>query len=208
MFRNSADELKAALGNALPVEYFLRVAVTSLRKTPLLAQCTVPSLMSGLLDVASLQLTLNGITGEAWMVPFRNKDGNYEATLIIGYKGYVKLMRRSQEVLNLHADVVHKEDKFVLKRGSECVLLHEPNLEVRSSGPENWIGAYAIIFYKNGGSDFEFVTKAKIEKIRKSSRAGDRGPWVDWPDAMWKKTAIRQLKNFVSLEAKIEQMLD
>jgi len=37
MFRNSADELKAALGNALPVEYFLRVAVTSLRKTPLLA---------------------------------------------------------------------------------------------------------------------------------------------------------------------------
>jgi recombination protein RecT len=40
---------------------------------------------------------------------------------------------------------------------------------------------------------FEVLTAAEIEKVRQVSRSKDRGPWVEWPERMWEKSAGRRL---------------
>ena len=62
---------------------------------------------------------------------------------------------------------------------------------------------YAVANLKNGGIQFEVMSRSEIEAIRKQSKAGTSGPWVNHWDEMAKKTVIRRLFKYlpVSIEA-------
>jgi recombination protein RecT len=201
------EELIKALSGTLKPEYFTRVALTAFRKQPLLLKCTTESVMVSLLDLAQLGLTANGTVGEAWLIPFRNGD-RYEAQLVIGYKGYAKLIRRANAVRNLHADIVDESDYFEVEYGSNRRLVHRPNLKSQRNDPTNWKGAYAYLALEGGGEEFVFVGRDRIKKIQAASKGGSRGPWVDWPDAMWSKSAVLQLKKLVSLNPDEEEVIE
>lgn len=207
LLKKYKQQFAVTLGKSINPDHFIRAALTACNKQPLLFRCTAMSVMTQLLDLAELGLTASGANGEAWLVPFNNK-GTYEATLIIGYKGYVKLMRRANTVQNLHADIVTEDDHFEIEYGSNNRLVHRPALGKPRNDMSRWMGAYAYIQYKDRGEDFVFVPRERIEKVRNISRAKDSGPWRDWPDSMWTKTAIRQLKNVVSLTSEVEDVLE
>lgn len=50
---------------------------------------------------------------------------------------------------------------------------------------------------------FEVMSRAEIEKVRKASKAGNSGPWSNHWEEMAKKTVIRRLFKYlpVSIEA-------
>ena len=70
---------------------------------------------------------------------------------------------------------------------------------------------YAVAQLKGGGVQFEVMSRAEIEEVRKTSKAGQSGPWSSHWEEMAKKTVIRRLFKYlpVSIEAvRAEEPID
>lgn len=184
-------ELTKALGESIPVDYFVRVALTTVRKNPILIQCTPMSLIQCLMDCAQVRLFPDSILGEAYLVPFR-RGQDYECTLIIGYRGLVKLVRRSGDITNVYGGAVYENDVFELEYGTNRKMVHKPKI-TGDRGAR--IGAVGFIGYANGGSDFMFCDADYISRVKAMSRGSSNAdsPWNKWTDEMWAKTALRRV---------------
>lgn len=208
LLETNKAQFQRALGSAVPADFFMRVALTSINKSPLLAISTPESLMLSLMDCAQIRLVPDGILGEAYLVPFFNgKLKAYEAKLMIGYKGYIKLVRRNAEVRNIAAEVVYANDQFTCRYGTKRELTHEPLLAGERGAP---IGAYAYIEYQSGGADFRFTEAAYIDRVMRSSQGWEKqeSPWQVWWESMWCKTAIRQLVKTADLSPETREALN
>lgn len=202
----ASDQFSRALGSMIPASYFCRVAVTAVRKSPLLQQCTPQSVLGCLMDMAQLRLT-PGVLGEAYMVPFFNGKSNcYEAVLMVGYKGFVKLLRRNAKIKNMRAEVVYEKDEFVIQHGSQRHLIHVPHW--RDSNRGEPLGAYAYMEDENG-EDFRFVPMDYILRVKQSSKGAEKpdSPWNTWPESMWCKTAIKQLLKTADLSPEVAEAM-
>lgn len=175
------SQFALALPKGIDSKQWLRVALTTINKTPKLADCTQATLCACLLDCASLGIKPDG--REAYLIPYGNA-----CTLVIGYQGLLKRARRSGEIADIHADVVCSKDEFSYAFGSNAHLDHKPNLEDRGEP----IAAYSFAKLKDGSSSFEVMNKAEIEKVRASSKAGKSGPWVQFWSEMARKTVFRR----------------
>lgn len=151
-----------------------------------LRECTPQSIYLGLLACAVTGLEPGALRGEAYLVPYRNKNV-MEATFMPGWKGLVKQARRSRELLSITPQVVFERDLFDIDLGTANVLIHKPALKERG----DIIGAYAIARLANGGHEIEWMDREDLEAVRK---AGSNGPaWGDWADQMYRKAPIRRL---------------
>lgn len=160
------------------------------------------SLVLSVLQGATMGLELNTPAQQAWLLPRRIK-GTWECQLSIGYKGYLKLARRSGSIKTIFADVVREHDWFHWSRGLEAdEFEHRPAEGER--GP--LVYAYAVARFMNGGYDFEVLDRHQIEARRamsdswKSDSARPYSPWTKWPEQMWKKTALRSLASRLDLD--------
>jgi recombination protein RecT len=173
-------------------ERFRKTVVQAISQNRKLALSTPTSLIFATLDAAQLGLEPTGILGGAWIVPYwSSKLGAYEAKLIVGYRGYIDLLRRSGEVETIEARVVYKGDEFDVSYGTEQRIRHVPYF-LRDEESGERVGAYWIARLRGGGIQFDVLPISDIEKARKSSRAADGGPWTEWYDPMAQKTAIRR----------------
>ena len=83
-------------------------------------------------------------------------------------------------------------------------LRHEPNF----TDPGEPLGAYAVCLFKDGQTDFEFMSLKQIEAIRGRSKAGDSGPWkTDWSE-MARKTAIRRLSKRLPVDSDMSRVVE
>jgi recombination protein RecT len=204
------EKWKVEFANALPrhikIDQFLRVALTTITKNRDLLQCTQASVLGCLIQSAQLGLQVDGLLGEAYLIPFNNKqwDGSKhkECQLIIGYRGFMKLGRNSGEVSTFKACTVYHGDKFVITDGLEPRLEHEKSETPPdfSKGFENAVrGAYAIARMKDGSVSFVFLWKWEIDRARNASKAKDSktSPWTTHYPEMCEKTAIRRLAKYM-----------
>lgn len=172
-------------------ERMTRFALTALNRSPGLLKCSPPSFLGCVVQSAQLGLDPSGITGEAYLVPFKDV-----CTFIIGYRGLLKLARRSGKITEAAAHVVHANDKFEYEYGLDSKLIHKPCEGERGDVTH----AYAYAKFTDGGRVFEVMTRSDIEKVRASSRASSNGPWVTHPEEMSRKTVFRRLAKWLPLE--------
>lgn len=192
-------DIKQALPQHMSGERLLRVTFTSIRKTPGLMECKAESLLSCVLQCAQLGLEPDNGLGHAYLIPFRNRKRGYtECTLIIGYKGLVDLARRSGQISTISAYVVRDGDDFDYRLGLNPDIQHKPKADIKSDITH----AYAVCRLKDGGLQFDVMTRAEIDAIRGRSRSSERGPWETDYAEMAKKTVLRRL--FKLLPASIE----
>lgn len=198
----SQAEFARALPRHLDIDRFMRIAFTSIRQNPNLLGCTPQSLLAAVMQAAQLGLEPDGILGHAYLVPYKNnKSGTTDAQFQVGYKGLISLARRSGEVRSICAHVVYENDKFEFAYGLSEKLEHVPARGERG----NKIAVYAIAHFKDGGYAFEVMFNEDVEKIKKKSRAASSGPWVDFPDEMWRKTAVRKLAKYLPLSVEFQK---
>lgn len=202
------EGMKGQIARALPkhlnADRLARIMLTEVRRTPLLARCTPDSFGGAIMTCAQLGLE-PGVTGEAYLLPFRNTRKNcYEVQLIIGYQGMAKLFWQSPLAKSLDAQAVYKADDFEYEYGLEPKLRHRPSLADDRGEP---VAYYAVATLVNGGSAFIVMSRSDIEKIRTRSRAKDEGPWKTDYDAMARKTAIRQLFKLLPRSPELSQAL-
>lgn len=196
-------QMRLALPKALTPERLTRIVTTECRKTPDLLKCNQESFMGAVLQCAQLGLEPGSALGHCYLLPFGNgkaRDGKPNAQLIIGYRGMIDLARRSGQILSINAYVVHEADEFAYELGLHPDIKHVP-APVADPGPVVYV--YAVANLKGGGTQFEVMSRAEIEKVRKTSKAGNSGPWSSHWDEMAKKTVIRRLFKYlpVSIEA-------
>jgi len=191
---------KEAVAKALPrhltPDRFIRVACTTLMKTPKLANCDQASFFNALLSLSQLGLEPDG--RRAHLIPFGN-----QCQLIIDYKGLVELIFRSGTVSKLHADVVCEQDEFDYDRGE--IKRHTINFR-KPRGPV--YAAYALATLKDGTEKAEVLGMEEVEAVRKRSKAANAGPWVtDWNE-MAKKTAFRRLSKWLPLSPELRDAVE
>lgn len=169
------EQLSLACGDAIKPEHFLRVAITAMNKNPKLLECTKESVFRCMLDSAAFGVELNG--RDAHLIPYGR-----EATLIIDYKGYVRLVMNTGLVSNIHADVVCENDDFEYNLGE--VKRHVIDFKK----PRGAVYAvYCIVTMKDGTKKAEVMSNDDVEAIRKRSRSGNSGPWITDRAEMAKK---------------------
>jgi len=104
--------------------------------------------------------------------------------------GLYKLVRNTGQVADMHATLVYRGE--VIEIWEESGASHykhvrsiDPNF---NDDPGNIIGAYAIIRYKDGNWEMEWMSRRHIDRVRAVSKAKN-GPWLKWYDEMAKKSA-------------------
>lgn len=188
-------QMQTALPKTLTADRMARIVLTEFRKTPALMDCDEQSLFGAVMQCASLGLEPGSALGHCYLVPFKGK-----CTLVVGYRGMIDLARRSGQIVSLSAYCVHEADDFHYELGLHPDIKHIPSPSA-DRGPVTFV--YAVAILKDGGAQFEVMSRAEVESVRKRSKSGSSGPWAtDW-DAMAKKTVIRRLFKYlpVSIEA-------
>jgi len=199
------DASKGAIASRLPrhltPERIIKVALTAANKTPALLACTKESLLMSIMQAAELGLEPGGALGEGYLVPYGK-----QCQFIPGYRGLISLARRSGQIVSLEAHVVHAKDSFTFELGLESKLVHVPNLEDENPGPLRFV--YAVAKLQGGGVQFEVMSRAQVEAIRKRSKAGSTGPWVTDYEEMARKTVVRRLFKYLPVSVELAQALE
>jgi len=223
-------EIANALPRFIDAETFIRTALTMLKQSPRLLQCTQGSLMVSLLRAAAVGLPPDGILGLAFLIPRsikRQVAGQWtkvlEANFQIGYQGWAELARRSGEVTYIAARVVRQRDRWEPPRYSlhEDNFLHEPYFGADDAGPI--IGGYGVMRFKGGeASSLALPIQRIYDEHRKFSQAYDAQdkecPWVKFEEAMIQKTLITaickhapksaELRHAATLDDRLDKGID
>lgn len=194
-------DIRNALPSHLTPERLGRICLTTIRTTPQLMECTLPSLIAAIMQSAQLGLE-PGILGHAYFVPFNKKVKGpagekwvKEVQFIIGYKGLLDLARRAGGIVSIGAGAIYSGDKFIYRKGFNEVLEHEPNFQDRGE----LAGFYAYATTSDGGRYADVMTLTEVNKIRDRSKAKDSGPWVTDFEEMGKKTVLRRMCKYLPM---------
>jgi recombination protein RecT len=196
------NQIALALPRHLTPDRLLRIALTEIRKTPKLAECSQSSLLAAIFSCAQLGLEPGGSLGHAYLVPYGR-----EVQFQIGYRGMIELARRSGQVESIEAHAVYEGDEFTAAFGLRSDLQHVPNWDDPTRTDDGkLLFAYAVAHLK--GSDrpqFEVMSRAEIDAIRKRSRSGSSGPWQTDFAAMALKTVTRRLFKWLPVSIELSQ---
>lgn len=157
-------QFAAALPKHLNSERFTRIAITTVRQNPKLAECNAESLLGSLMTIAQLGLE-PGVLGQCYLIPYGT-----ECQLQLGYKGMIELLRRTGQLSDIYAYTVYSNDEFSLEYGLNRTLKHIPAF-TNPDGRGEIVGFYSVAILKDGTRAFEYMTKQEIifheEKYRK-----------------------------------------
>jgi recombination protein RecT len=192
-------EIARALPKHLNADTMTRIALTSFRLTPKLAECAPQSVFACVIQASQLGLR-PGLLGECFLIPFKKKN-SYICQLIVGYQGMIELARRSGQVLSIGAYVVHEKDQYAVKFGTDPGIEHIPFLHDDPGAPKL---AYAVAELKGGGKHAEVMSIREINSHRDRSsnyRAAKTGRWdTPWDtdyEEMARKTVIRRICKYL-----------
>ncbi len=169
-------------------------ALETVRADSFLRQCEPLSIVQAVLEASQLGLMLGNKLGHAYLAPRRDKKSNtLKCQLLIGYRGFIALAHRTGKVSSIFPAIVHQGDQFSLKLGTGRQLAHVPLLDPSKRG--DWIGAYAVVEFRDGRTDFEWMTRQEIEKVKQCSESASEAwsPWRRFEDEMIKKSPIRRM---------------
>lgn len=199
----NAPAVQAQLHSALPPhvarEKFTRVALTTIAQAPDLLQCSRPSLFRSIMSCAQIGLLPDAVLGEAYIVPYKQKDGTKIAQLQIGYKGLLKLARQSGQISTVETGIIASNDHFEWEMGLTPKFVIKPVLGDRGDP----VAVYAIIRYKDGGFEYEVMTVDQVEQIRLRSPSRNSPAWSDSWGEMARKTVLRRILKKAPLSTEI-----
>jgi recombination protein RecT len=205
--RPLAPRFAEVLGNLMPVERLIRTVLVSVERTPRLLECNRQSLFNAAMSAACLGLEVDGVTGQAFLIPFKDR-----AQLLVGYKGFNTLGARSG--LTITGAVVREDDAFEYELGDRAFVRHRPKL----GGKGRIIAAWATATALDRPPVISVLSIDDILAIKARSPAARKedSPWNDphigFP-AMAEKSAKRRLArslplNVMQLAARLDEAVE
>lgn len=206
---NSSNDLKIVLatqyqkqinnffGDEKKALKFLSSVVADTQRNPKLLECTPGTIINSYIMMAELELMPSGVSGEAYVLPYKNK-GVMEAQFQLGYQGLVTLFYRAG-VQAIYSDIVREKDEIEVVNGGVNHKV-DPKLSNAARGKE--IGAYVVIKFKDtmvGKYMHADDIMAIGQKFSKSFNT-TLTPWKSENDPekwMWKKTVLKQMSKLL-----------
>ncbi len=209
LVKSYTPEFSAMLPTHIKSESWMRQAAAALRtgkvgpngrfELETAAQNNPQVFINALRRAASLGLTPG--TEEYWLT-VRKEKGIAQILGIVGYQGYIELMYRAGAVSSVKVELVYSNDEFS----------YSPSADDRPHHVVDWFGAdrgkligvYAYAVMKDGATSKVVVLAAKdIAAIKSKSQgaSSEYSPWQTNPEAMWLKSAVRQLRKWVPTSA-------
>lgn len=180
-----------ALINASPVtpgETKKMMAVYSAQiRSAALRECTSKSLVHCAYVVVGLGLNSLPQLGHVYIVRFGN-----EAVIIVGYKGFMHMARRSKLVTAICPALHYQNDQLDYRAGLNPKLDHVPWHVLGREDSGIITGGHVVATFANGQMQPYVCGAKEFENARKRSRASSKGPWVTDLAAMQLKTVIRR----------------
>lgn len=208
LLHKMGPEIARALPRHVNPDRMSRIALTALRSTPKLAQCTPESFLGCIVQASQLGLEVNTPLGHAYLIPFEDRRNNRVlCQLIVGYQGMIDLARRSGLVKALYAYPVYEGDRFSWSLGLNPNITHEPS-DLADRERRGITHVYAVAKLEGGEPIFTVLTRSEIEKYRDRSRASKSGPWVTDYEAMALKTAVRRLFRWLPKSAEMARAVE
>jgi recombination protein RecT len=185
-------------------ETWVRLAVGALRRDDKVAEAAknnTGAFMAALLTAARLGLEPG--TEQFYLVPQSPRKGAPKEIMgITGYQGLVELMYRAGAVASVIVEAVREHDKFTYVPGRDERPIHEIDWDADDRGKLKLVYAYAIM---KGGATSKVVVmnRSRINEIKSKSASArsDYSPWTTSEEAMWLKSAARQLAKWVPTSA-------
>lgn len=184
-------EIQRALPKHMDADRMARIAMTAVSTTPKLLECDQMSFIGALMQASQLGVEPNTGLGQAYLIPYGGK-----VQFQLSYKGLIDLATRSGQYKAIYAHEVFPNDEFNYQYGLFKNLEHIPSQEPEGEP----IGYYAVYHLKNGGYDFVYWTRERVDKHSKDfSQAVQKGwtsPWKTNYDAMAKKTVLKEVLKY------------
>ena len=165
----------------------IRTVVVSVERNPTLLECNRQSLFNAAMSAAILGLEVDGVTGQAFLIPFKNR-----AQLVVGYKGFNTIAARAG--LTISGACVREGDVFEYELGSNAFVRHVPML----NNEGRIVAAWACATHASRPPVVSVLGIAELMAVKAKSPGARKtdSPWNDpaigFP-AMAETTAKRRL---------------
>jgi recombination protein RecT len=183
-------------GSNMTPAKFKQIVISELKKSPKLQEAFLKnpaSLFASILHCAELGLNPSQMVGEFYLIPYKDI-----ITPILGYKGLLTLLMRSEKVKKIWCEVVYEDDDFEYELGLEPKLMHIPNHDaVRNSATLKFIYVCAKL---QDEVIFKVMSKKEIQNIVNMSKFPNDLYFNDKKDSeqwMAKKTVLKQLSKLM-----------
>lgn len=184
------------LSSGLAPARAIAVALDALSRNPELLKCSPTSIVRSVIQAAEIGLEIGSPLGEAFLVPFKGAS-----TMMVGYKGYVRLILGSPRVTAIKGVLVREGDTFEVDEGNNRIV------HVLGKGPKSQRGevtyAYARVWYGPQESQFEVLDREELDAVKNNAlqRATGFSPWKskDHIGEMYRKTPIRKMAKTMDL---------
>jgi recombination protein RecT len=192
-FEPLKEHIRQVLPRDMAPDRLIRTVLISCERNPRLLECNRQSLFNAALSAAVLGLECDGVTGQAFLIPFKDR-----VQLVIGYKGFNTLAARSG--ITITGAVVREGDKFEYELGSKGFVRHRP--EIGNKG--RIIAAWAVGRARARPAISSVLGIDEILAIKQRAPGAQKhdSPWNDpaigFP-AMAEKSAKRRLARAMPL---------
>lgn len=181
-----SDEIRVKFAEALNSKqvggYISNVLIT-VAENEALQKCTPVSIISAALRAATMRLSVDLTSGQAYLVPFKDK-----ATLVVGYRGLIHLALRTGRYRYLNVGNIYKGEEVVEDR---LTGLHALQGQCTS---KEIIGHLFYMEMTNGFKKTMYLTCEECEDHgARYSRSYDlpKSVWKTDPHRMHAKTLVR-----------------
>lgn len=178
------------LGNQASASYISSVLLAVANK-PELQVCTPSSIYISALRAATMRLSVDESTGQAYLVPFKDK-----ATLIIGWKGIYDMAIRTGKYRRIEVHKLYEGETFEQDRLTGAMSLGGSKKSSKTGG---WLAIFEMYPPKGQRDGMSAALCMSVDEIHahavKYSRGYDRkdGAWKNATEQMEKKTVLRLL---------------
>lgn len=173
---------------------FTTTLMAALNSNKALNNCEPQSVLTAALTAASMDLPINQNLGFAYLIPYKNKDGDV-CQFQMGYKGFIQLAQRSGYYKTINATEVRDGEIAKIDRLSGEIEFEwiEDDKEREKAKVVGYVAYFKLL---NGfeKSLYWSVEKCKAHATRfsKSFKYGG-GLWKDEFESMAIKTVLKQL---------------
>ena len=208
------SQISTIVGNDKAKASVFASAIANMANDYGLRNCSVESIVNTAMQIVQIGLNPNKLFGQAYVVPFKLKNGGETAQLQIGYKGLISLGMKNG--WKFRAVAVYDCDDFSLEfNGLDDKIHFAPNYNERSDDDGDWVFSHlvGVIVYAKDSSDnvfSEFVSKKKLEKLRLKSQNQSKKDkleyiWLDWAEEMYKAKALKYVASRLPINDRLAE---
>lgn len=184
-------------------EFATRVALIARDNEKLLSAIVKnpDSFLTAYMASVSLDLMPNTPEALAYIIPYGDV-----VQFQVGYKGLIKLARRSGEIKTIAAELVFEGDTFHATLGTDRKIEHEPDFDVDRTDYSKVTHAYATAKLTNGEDVFVVMTRKELDKIQRTVKSsGADTPWKQWPERQAIKTVLKRLTQVLPASSEMQK---